>query len=423
MSTTALAAGAAAAAPGARRATAVVTGLGVAAPNGLGRESWWRASLDGTAGIAPVQRFDPAAYPAHLAGEVPDFDAAERIPSRLLPQTDHMTRLALVAAEEAFADSGVDPATLPEYAAGVITASSAGGFEFGQRELAALWRDGGSHVSAYQSFAWFYAVNTGQISIRHGLRGPSGVVVSEQAGGIDAVAQARRQLRSGVTLLVSGGVDGSLCPWGWTGQLATRRISGRSDPRRAYLPFDRDACGYVPGEGGALLILEDADAARARGARPYGTVAGYAATFDPRPGTGGEPGLRRAAEHALADAGLSAGDVDVVFADAAGVPDLDRAEAEALRALFGPYGVPVTAPKTMTGRLYAGGGALDLAWAFMALREGVIPPTVHTADVPAHYQLDLVVGGPRRTRLRTALVLARGYGGFNAAMVLRAAEA
>ncbi|WP_306102549.1 beta-ketoacyl synthase N-terminal-like domain-containing protein, partial [Streptomyces acidiscabies] len=239
--------------PGARSTTAVVTGLGIAAPNGLGREAWWRASLDGVSGIAPVQRFDPATYPAHLAGEVPDFDAAERIPSRLLPQTDHMTRLALVAAEEALADSGVDPAELPEYAAGVITASSAGGFEFGQRELAALWRDGGSHVSAYQSFAWFYAVNTGQISIRHGLRGPSGVVVSEQAGGIDAVAQARRQLRSGVTLLVSGGVDGSLCPWGWTGQLAPRRISARSDLRRAYLPFDRDACGYVPGEGGALL--------------------------------------------------------------------------------------------------------------------------------------------------------------------------
>ncbi|MFM9607345.1 ketosynthase chain-length factor [Streptomyces sp. V2] len=414
MSTTTLA--------GTRSATAVVTGLGITAPNGLGRDSWWRASLDGVCGIAPVRRFDPGAYPARLAGEVPDFDAGERIPSRLLPQTDHMTRLALVAAEEALADSGVDPAALPDYAAGVITASSAGGFEFGQRELAALWRDGGSHVSAYQSFAWFYAVNTGQISIRHGLRGPSGVVVSEQAGGVDAVAQARRQLRSGVTLLVSGGVDGSLCPWGWTGQLATRRISGRSDPRRAYLPFDRDACGYVPGEGGALLILEDADAARARGARPYGTVAGYAATFDPRPGTGGEPGLRRAAENALKDAGLTTADVDVVFADAAGVPDLDRAEAEALRALFGPYGVPVTAPKTMTGRLYAGGGALDLAWAFMALREDVIPPTVHTADVPAPYQLDLVVAEPRRARLRTALVLARGYGGFNAAMVLRSAE-
>ncbi|MEU3090301.1 ketosynthase chain-length factor [Streptomyces massasporeus] len=401
------------------RTTAVVTGLGVAAPNGLGRDRWWEASLDGRAGIASVRRFDPSGYPARLAGEVPDFDAAEHIPSRLLPQTDHMTRLALVTAEEALADSGVDPVALPEYSAGVVTASSAGGFEFGQRELEALWRDGGSHVSAYQSFAWFYAVNTGQISIRHGLRGPSGVVVSEQAGGIDAVAQARRQLRSGVTLLVSGGVDGSLCPWGWTGQLATRRITGRSTPERAYLPFDRDASGYVPGEGGALLILEDAGAARARGATPYGTVSGYAATFDPRPGTGGEPGLRRAAENALADAGLSAGDIDVVFADAAGVPELDRIEAEALRRLFGPHGVPVTAPKTMTGRLYAGGGALDLAWAFMALREGVIPPTVHTADVPADYELDLVVSQPRRMPLRTALVLARGYGGFNAAMVLR----
>ncbi|MGW0534440.1 ketosynthase chain-length factor [Streptomyces sp. NPDC003032] len=397
------------------------TGIGVAAPNGLGTEAWWAATLRGEHGIRPVKRFDASGYPANLAGEVPGFEAREHIPSRLLPQTDHMTRLALVAAQEALDDCGADAGALPEFGAGVVTAASAGGFEFGQKELEALWSKGGQYVSAYQSFAWFYAVNTGQISIRHKLRGPSGVIVSEGAGGLDAVAQARRQLRKGSSLMVTGGVDGAVCPWGWTAQLAGGRQSVSDDPGRAYVPFDAEASGHVPGEGGAILVLEDAEAARERGARVYGQLAGYAATFDPRPGTGGESGLRRAIELALSDAGLTHGAVDVVFADAAGVPDLDRAEAEAITAVFGPYGVPVTVPKTMTGRLSAGGASLDLAAALLSIRDRVLPPTVHVGRLADGVQLDLVTGVPRQRRdLRTVLVLARGAGGFNAAAVVRA---
>lgn len=400
----------------------VVTGIGVAAPNGFGREEWWRATLAGESGIREISRFDPAQYPARLAGEVRGFDAAEHIPGRLMPQTDHMTRLALAVADEALSDAGVDTAELPDYAAGVVTAASAGGFEFGQRELEALWSKGSRYVSAYQSFAWFYAVNTGQISIRHRLRGPSGVLVTEQAGGLDAVAQARRQLRKGIRLVVTGGVDSALCPWGWAAQIAGGRLSTATDPGRAYLPFSADASGHVVGEGGALLVAEDAGAARERGAEVYGTIAGYAATFDPAPGLGGDSRLRDAAELALRDAGLSAGDVDVVFADAAGEIAADRAEALALSALFGPNGVPVTAPKTMTGRLSSGAASLDLAAALLSLRDQVIPPTVNVDGPAAGLPLDLVTGGPRTATLRTALVLARGRGGFNAAMVVRRAD-
>ncbi|WP_228993449.1 ketosynthase chain-length factor [Streptomyces sp. DH8] len=400
----------------------VVTGIGTAAPNGLGTGAWWQAVLCGETGIRPITRFEPGQYPARLAGEVPGFDPAAHIPSRLMPQTDHMTRLALTAAEEALADAGLDTSELPDYAAGAVTASSAGGFEFGQRELQALWSKGGRHVSAYQSFAWFYAVNTGQISIRHGLRGPSGVLVTEQAGGLDAVAQARRQLRKGTRLLVTGGVDSSLCPWGWAAHLAGGELSTRDRPDQAYLPFSADACGHVAGEGGALLVLEDAAHARERGARIYGTVDGYAATFDPPPGSGGAPRLRAAAELALRDAGLAAADVDVVFADAAGRREADRQEAEAISGVFGKYGVPVTAPKTMTGRLGAGAASLDLAAAFLALRDQLIPPTVNVGEVAPDCPLDLVTGTGRPARLRTALVLARGRGGFNAAMIVRSTD-
>ncbi|MEU8589965.1 ketosynthase chain-length factor [Streptomyces sp. NPDC048664] len=398
----------------------VVTGLGVAAPNGCGKDAYWAATRKGVSGIGHVTRFDPARYPARLAGEIDDFVAEEHLPGRLLPQTDRMTRIALAGADWALADAGVDPRELPEYGMGVITASSSGGFEFGQRELKALWSKGSRYVSAYQSFAWFYAVNSGQISIRNGMRGPSGVVVSDQAGGLDAIAQARRQIRKGTRLLMAGAVDASICPWGWVAQMTSGRLSTSEDPERAYLPFDPAARGHVPGEGGALLVLEDLRSARARGVDTvYGEIAGYASTMDPRPDSGRPPGLTRAIELALADAGTAPQDIDVVFADAAALPGLDRAEAAAISQVFGPRAVPVAAPKTQTGRLYSGAAPLDVAAAFLAMRDGVIPPAIGVTPDPA-YGLDLVVGEERAANIRSALVIARGHGGFNSALVVRA---
>ncbi|MCX0241595.1 MULTISPECIES: beta-ketoacyl synthase N-terminal-like domain-containing protein [Streptomyces] len=406
----------------ARTATAAVTGIGIAAPGGVGTETWWSAVLRGHRAIGPVTRFDASGYPAVLAGEVTGFEDAAHVPAKLLPQTDRVTRLALAAAAEAITDADIDPSALPEYGMGVVTANGAGGFEFGQRELQELWSKGSRYVGAFQSFAWFYAANSGQISIRHGLRGPSGVVVSEQAGGLDAMAQARRQLRKGGRAVLTGGFDATVCPWGLTAQLAAGGLSTRRDPADAYLPFSADASGHVVGEGGALLVVEDGDAAHARGARVLGTVEGCAATFDPAPGRGA-PRLLDAARLALADARVDAADVDVVFADAAGDRDADRAEAAALTALFGPYGVPVTAPKSLFGRLGSGGSALDLAAALLALRDQVVPPGAPVGRLADDCPVDLVTGAPRPARLRHALVLARGRGGFNAAAVVRAPRA
>jgi act minimal PKS chain-length factor (CLF/KS beta) len=399
----------------------VVTGIGVAAPNGLGLTEYWAATRAGRNGIGPVTRFDASPYPARLAGEVPGFTAGDHLPDRLLPQTDRMTRLALVTADWALADAGADAPEPPGYDVGVVTASSAGGVQLQQRELRNLWSRGRRHVSAYLSFGWFYAVNTGQISIRHGLRGPNGVLVGDQAGGLDAIAQGRRKVRAGSRMVVTGGIDSAICPWGWVCQLASGRLSTARDPDRAYLPFDVAACGHVPAEGGALHILEDGAAARRRGARIYGEIAGYGATFDPKPGSDRAPGLGAAIRRALDDAGLGPDGIDVVFADAAAVPALDRVEAEAISGVFGPHGVPVTAPKTMTGRLYCGAGPLDVAAALLAIRDGLIPPTTNTTP-DARYPIDLVTDRPRPSRLRAALVLARGHGGFNTAMVVRAGE-
>ncbi|MCO1580345.1 ketosynthase chain-length factor [Crossiella sp. SN42] len=385
---------------------AVITGLGVVAPNGIGVEAYWAATLAGKSGIDHGVR----------AGVVPEFAAADHLPSRLLVQTDRWTQFGLAAAELALADAALDPATLPEYEFGVVTGSSSGGNEFGQREIAKLWTGGPEHVGVYQSIAWFYAATTGQVSIRHGARGPCGVLVSEQAAGLDALGQARRMLRTGASVLLSGGAEAPLSPYAKLCQETSGRIS-----HTGYRPFARDADGHLPGEGGALLVLESEASARRRGARGYGVLAGYAATFDPPPGSHRPPALRRAIELAIADARLSTSDIDVVFADAAGTPGLDRREAQALAEVFGPHGVPVTAPKSMTGRLYAGGAPLDVAAALLCLRDQVIPPTTGIGEVPEGYLLDLVKDEPRPDTPRTALVLARGAGGFNSAVVLTTA--
>ncbi|MFC0542858.1 ketosynthase chain-length factor [Kutzneria chonburiensis] len=396
----------------------LITGLGVVAPTGVGADAHWQAVLAGKSGIARITRFDPTAYPVRIAGEVKEFDAAERVPRKVIPETDRWTHLALVAADEALQDAGVDLSVMPEFDVAVVTSSSSGGTDFGQHQMEQLYQNGPSWVGVYQSIAWFYAATTGQLSIRHGLRGPCGVLCGEQAGGLDAIGQARRLLSSGTRLVVSGGTDASLCPYGLVAQLSSGELSTVDDPAGAYLPFDAEASGHVPGEGGAIVITETADAARERGHEAYAGVLGYAAGFDPRPGSGRPPALKRVIERALQDANLTPADVDVVFADAAGVPQRDLDEAQAIGAIFGPRGVAVTAPKTLTGRLYGGGAALDVATAALALRHGVIPPTTGPTRLAPGIELDLVTAPREPARLRTALVLARGHGGFTAALLL-----
>jgi minimal PKS chain-length factor (CLF/KS beta) len=404
-----------AAAPSAGDARAVVTGIGAISPVGHGSAETWKAVLQGRSGIAPISRFDAAGFTCGLAGEITDYEDTAAVGPRLVPQTDRSTRLSFAAAEEALADAGVDPADLDPFAAGITTANFAGGFEFGERELRQLWSRGGAYVSAYQSFAWFYAVNTGQLSIRHGLKGTSGVVVADECGGLEAVALARRNIRGGTPVQLTGAVDFSLCSWGMAALQTSRRLSTATDSSQAYLPFDDRASGAVPGEGGALLVLEDEHHARNRGADAYAAVTGHAASFDGDPGS--HAGVVRCLRTTLADAGLEPRDVDVVLADGAGTLAADQQEARALTEVFGERRVPVTVPKTATGRLLSGGAALDVAWAVLALRHGTVPPTLHVT-YPTDGPLDLVVGEARPGDLRHALVLARGHGGLCSALVL-----
>ncbi|GAA3564128.1 ketosynthase chain-length factor [Amycolatopsis ultiminotia] len=402
----------------------VVTGIGVVAPTGIGVEAHWEAVLAGKSGITRIDRFDPACYPVRYAGQVTGFDVAANVPSRLVPQTDFWTQTSVAAARDALADAKIEPSALPEYSMGVMTAASSSGAEFGQHEMERLFTQGPAWVSTYQAVAWFFAATTGQLAIRHGMRGPAGVLCAEQAGGLDTLGHARRLIaqNADTRLLLTGGTDAPLCPYALLAQITNGKMSAVDDAATAYSPFSPEASGYLSGEGGAILILESRASAEERGITGYGSVSGYAAGMDPPPGSERPPALRRTIENALADAGLRPSDVDVVFADGAGVPHLDLAEAQAIEAVFGPAGVPVTVPKTLTGRLYAGGASLDVATALLALRDGVIPASGTVREAAAGYRIDLVCGGPRTQPLRTALVLARGHGGFTAALVVRRGE-
>ena len=396
------------------------------APNGIGAEAWWEATKAGTSGIDRITRFDPSRYSTQLAGEVDGFEADDYIEKRLQVQTDRWTHMALAATQMALEDAEYDPSQHDEWSQSVITASSSGGNDFGQREIQSLWYKGPGFVGAYQSIAWFYAATSGQISIRHNLKGPCGVVVSEGTGGLEALQHTRRTIRRGFETIVSGGLEAPIGPYALTCQIANGNLSRERDPAAAYRPFDARANGYVPGEGGAILIVESGErVAERKPPRVYGEIAGYCATNDAHHGgdpapdgsrprdprrprgrrrhpEGGRRRVRRRRRH----------------------PGVDLLEAKALKEALGDSAskVPVTAPKSMCGRLYAGGAALDVAAALLAMRDGVIPPTINLEQPAEGCELDFVTGSPRKAELATVLVVARGYGGFNSALVLRPAS-
>lgn len=400
----------------------VITGIGVVAPNGIGADDFWKATHAGFSVLDRVTRAGCEHLPLRVAGEVRGFDPAAMVEERFLVQTDRFTHHALAAADLALADARLGRADYEAdpFSVGVVTAAGSGGGEFGQRELQRLWDQGPRYVGPYQSIAWFYAASTGQISIRRGLKGPCGVVASDEAGGLDAFAHAERAVRQGSRAMLVGATEAPLAPYSIVCQLQYEGLSTAEDPERAYRPFTAKACGYVPAEGGAMFLVEDETAALGRGATVRAELAGHAATFSGtrQPDEAGE-GLAHAIRGALREAGCAPEEIDVVFADALGTPQADAAEAAAIATALGGHGrrVPVTAPKTGTGRAYCAAPALDTAAAVLALEHGIVPPTPNVFDVC--HDLDVVTGSARSADLRTALVLSRGRMGSNSALVLR----
>ncbi|MDM4718999.1 beta-ketoacyl synthase N-terminal-like domain-containing protein [Micromonospora sp. WMMA1363] len=403
---------------------AVVTGIGVVAPSGVGTDAHWRTVLAGTRRIGPITLFDPTGYPTRLGGEVTGFDAAAHADNRRLVQTDRWTHLGFAATRLALADAGLPERATDPYGYAVTLASSSGGNLFGQRELQRLWGGPTRTVGAYQSIAWFYAASVGQLSIHHQFKGPCGVLAAETAGGLDSLAHAARAIRRGTPVVIAGATECPLSPYALVCQLASGMLSDVADPELAYRPFDVAASGYLPAEGGAVFVVEELGHALARGARVYGEVIGWGATHDAvhtgPDSTGDAVQYARAMRLALDRAGVGADAVDVVLPDALGVAGYDRSEAVALRSAFGERPPPVTTQKPLTGRAHQGGAALDVATALLAFAHDTLPASAGPRDVAPDCELDFL-REQRRPANRVALVCARGFDGFNSALVLRGA--
>ncbi|GAA2293755.1 ketosynthase chain-length factor [Actinomadura luteofluorescens] len=377
----------------------IVTGLGVLSPTGLGHADFWKAALAcDTSRLAGARQVTLAS----------SFEPAAHIPAHLLPQTARVTQMTLAGTDWALADAELELSDVPAEGRSTVFANAFGGTDYVGQELRKLWTLGPGHVKPYLSYAWFYAANSSQASIRHDAHGPAWTLVSGQAGGLDAVAQASRHLRRGGRVAMTGGFDSFLDPIG-------REVaSGYLAAADARCP---DASSVV-GEGGAALVLET-DTAHPRPSAAYGQIKGYGTSFDPVAPRPGDSGLERAVRAALADARVDPADIDVVFAGGSG-PGLDDVETAAVTEVFDGRAVPVTSPKTLTGEMGAGGAALDVAAALLSLHHQVIPPTARPEGVRRPPGVDMVYDRPRETRLGNALVLARGHGGHNSALVVGA---
>jgi 3-oxoacyl-(acyl-carrier-protein) synthase len=409
---------------GARRVA--VTGIGFVTPVGVGTEEGWKGALAGRSGLGrPSERHDPE-LPVRVVGEVNGFEATDYIPKKLVVRSDRNTHFAFAACIQALADARIDPEEEDKTRVGLVFASNYGGLSYYLDNLTRLHQRGPSFVSAYMATAWIPSAPVGQLSIAYGFTGYSKTLVNDSAGGVDAIGAAYSAVRRGDSdVIIAGGFEAALADAAIVCLATFDEICRDApDPASAYRPFNAERHGLVVAEGGAIVVLEDLERAQARGASIYAEVVGFAQTSDAVDLRSFAPDgqqYARAMRSALEQGGVGADEVDYVSADGRATEDGDRAEARAIHAALAERGetVPVSAPKSMNGNALAGAGAIDTAYAALALREGKIPPTINLDEQDPELGLNVVANKAQEASLAAALVLARGTGGVNSALVLR----
>jgi 3-oxoacyl-[acyl-carrier-protein] synthase II len=407
------------------RRRVAITGLGCATPLGVGAEATWAAAVEGRSGIRAITRFDATDYPVRFAGEVPGELDLSDVPPKEARRIDRVIALALVAAREALADASLAPDESSRDRIGVAIGSGIGGLETLQSGVRVLDRSGPKRVQPFMIPMAICNMSSGYVSIRFGLRGPNLCHVSACATGTHSIGEAARSIERGeADVMLAGGSEAPVLEMGVAGFAAMRALSTRNDaPAAASRPFDRARDGFVVGEGAGVLVLESLEHARARGARVRAELLGYGATADavhvaqPTPDA---EGAQRCMRLALADAGISPGDVDHINAHATSTPAGDPSEARAIRAVFGAHAerIAVSATKSMTGHLLGAAGAVEALLAIRALESGVLPPTINLDAVDEGCELDHVANKARQQRIRVALSNSFGFGGTNAAILL-----
>lgn len=402
----------------------VITGLGVVAPNGLGKEAFWDATKKGVSGIKHLQRISTVDIPIQVAGEVTNFSVEGLLDRKLANRTDRVTHFALAAMQEALTDASLVLSQENPRRVGAVMACSWGGVEYVTNEAIATYTRGPRAMSAYTAIAWLQVANVGQASIRYGFQGYCKTPVNDTVGGLDALGIAAGAIRRGVAdVIIAGGCEAPLYPLILV-MLAQKGYFVRGDDPQAYRPFDRRAAGLAVAEGAGVCILEEYEHARQRGAVIYGEITGYGQTNDAQglgaPSASGRQ-YARAMSLAMQPEHVSPKEVGYFSLDGHAVQQSDQGEVEALRLTFGDgvYGLPVSVPRTMMGHSYAAAGAWDAIVALLALQHGLVPPTINCDEPDPRYGLNLVRDEARPFSEPVVLLGGRAAGGANVVIALR----
>ena len=404
---------------------AVVTGIGAVTPVGNDRESSWEALREGRSGVARITRFDPTGLPTRIAAEVKDFDPAAYLDRKRMRRSERFSQYAVAAAREAAQDAGLTDVEDPEGRIGVQINNAVAGFP-GIEAATDTMHAEPRRVSPYFVSSVIPNMPACEVAIDLGVHGPVNASALACASGVHALLEARRTILAGeADIVIAGGTDSALTRVMFSGLSNMGALSANNDdPEHASKPFDAERDGFVFGEGAVVLVVESAEHAEARGAAPYMEVAGGALTSDafhvsaPDPqGTFAEAAMRRA----LANAHVVPAEVDYICAHGTATRINDRLETRAIRAVYGEAadGLLVSAPKSMVGHMIGAAGALSSMVTALAIRDGVVPPTVNLGTPDPECDLDYVPNTARKAHVRTGVVNAFGFGGQNVVAVFR----
>ena len=404
----------------------VVTGLGAITPIGIGLDAV-RASLrTERSAVGMITRFDPSPFRTHIAAQVDDFDARDHLDAKRVKRLDRFGQLSVIAANMALADSGIDLAQESRENIGVMMGTALAGVGYAEEQLGRYLQGGLRAVDATLALAVFGGASSCNIAIEAGVQGPNSTNAMSCASGAIAIGEAYRQVRDGYAdVMIGGGAEAPLAPLCFGAFALIRAMSTRNDePTRASRPFDVDRDGFVMGEGGAALILEERDRAVARGARIYGELIGFGTTNDAHHMTAPLPGgaqAARAMTQALSRADVRAADVEYVNAHASATPLNDPTEADAMRTVFGDAlrDVWVSGTKGYHGHALGASGAIEAVICMLAMQDGWIPPTVNLEQPDAACNVRHVPPGGVRLTPRVVMSNSFGFGGINASLVFR----
>jgi 3-oxoacyl-[acyl-carrier-protein] synthase II len=404
----------------------VVTGLGLVTPLGTGVKKTWDALVDGRSGIGPITKFDASAFDVRIAGEVKDFEPEQWLDKKEVKKMDAFIQYAVAAAQMALDDSGLAITEANAERVGVLVGAGLGGLPGIERQHQTLLERGPGRISAYFIPQVISNLAPGQISMRFGAKGPNLSSVSACATGNHSIGDAGEWIRRGVCdAMIAGGTEATISPMCIGGFAAMKALSTRNDaPAEACRPFDRERDGFVCGEGAGILVLEEYEHARKRGARIYAELVGYGATADAHhltnPAPAGE-GAARAMRMALRQAGVAPDAVDHLNAHATSTPAGDIAETQAIKRALGEHAkkVPVSATKSMTGHLLGGAGGIEAVFTILSIVDNVAPPTINLRTPDPECDLDYVPNEARPVKVDVALSNGFGFGGTNSTLAFR----